>query len=242
MSFGRSRSRRKSKLRATRLSTSALWVPPAQRSRSARLTVTACRVRWPDWATLTSHSQLSPLLSTWTLTIALRAQQPARSLGHRRVNELSIRGPGRGASRRFEGGENPLRPGLLFRGGREDLVDDRQLARVKGGLAEETQPPGGLSLLPETRIVFEERMNPIAGRWLAGGAGREHEVRAGEKRFLLAGRDAEIHREIQASVGQQSTGRRGGDVERREDATRRFDGAVERHLGGTLRHPRDLRC
>ncbi len=67
--FGGSRSRRKSKLRLTSFSTSSRSVPPAQRSRSARLTVTACLVRCPAWSTMTSQSQASPLDSAFTVTM-----------------------------------------------------------------------------------------------------------------------------------------------------------------------------
>src|SRR5216683_5885330 len=128
-------------------------------------------------------SELSGIKSLSTLHDA------PRSFRHRQVDELTVLSPGRGATGLLECRQHPSRPGQLFGRGGENLVDDRQLARVYCRLAEQTQAARRLGFSPQAAVVFQQRMYAVAGRWLAGRAGGGHQVRAGEQRLLVTGGD-----------------------------------------------------
>src|SRR6266851_10182620 len=147
-------------------------------------------------------------------------QKLFRALGDRPVDELarsSFRG---GAARLLESPEHLLGPCKLFRRGREDLVDDRHLARVDGGLAEESQPFRRLGLSSEACVILQLRMDAIARPGLAGGARGDDQMGARVERLLLARRAAEVGRQVETSVRKQRTRRRGGDLESRENTAR----------------------
>src|SRR4029077_3350788 len=122
-------------------------------------------------------SSVSSELSGITLSTF---HDPASPLRHRQIDELAVLGPGRRTAGLVERSQHTRRPCQLFRRGSEDLVDDRQLSRVDGRLAEESQSPCRLGLSAKASVVFKERMDAITRRWLAGGPRGGHQVRTGE--------------------------------------------------------------
>src|SRR5579872_902287 len=65
---------------------------------------------------------------------------PARTLGDGKVDELSVFCSRGRLPRHLESLEHASRPFELARRRRENVMDDRELARVDRGLAKETQP------------------------------------------------------------------------------------------------------